>query len=58
MPFKPWIKHEEENGKCLHCGMELPVSGAVYSSQYVNGDPMFSPKPAGRSIPCPMAKPS
>jgi hypothetical protein len=66
MPFEPWKKHEEENGRCKHCGIEIPehVHGlassihAVYSHRYVNGDPCFSPNPAGRWVLCHSEKPS
>ena len=61
MPFSPWKEHEDvQSGVCTNCGMAIPKEALclkdgkarTYSHHYVNGEPVFSQHPAGRSEPC------
>jgi hypothetical protein len=61
MPFSPWKEHQDvQNGACLNCGMSIPNealfikdgTACTYRHRYVNGEPVFSKNPAGRSEPC------
>ena len=65
MPFSPWKEHQDvQFGFCVDCGMPIPNEALVlkdgkastYSHNWESGEPVFCPKPGGRSERCSLVK--